>query len=100
LVVSVSAVGLVTMVGGALTTGAATTRDPNAAALDWILIAVLYWPMSGLFCSVLGSPFLLFQNWIVKPPGAPLAEKRETPSVLPLEQQGSSWCFAKMNAAL
>lgn len=67
LVVSVSAVGLVTMVGGALTTGAATTRDPNAAGLDWILIAVLYWPMLGLFCSVLGSPFLLFQNWIVKP---------------------------------
>lgn len=67
LVVSVSVVGLVTMVVGALATSAAPTPDPNAVGLDWILIIVLYWPTLGLFCFLLGAPFLLFQNWIVKP---------------------------------
>ena len=59
--------GIVLSIAMFMSAGPAVTHGEEADRVFGILLLILYWPLLGLFCSVLGVPLLLFQKWIVGP---------------------------------
>lgn len=69
MVAVVSVAGVMIMVSGMFISwlSGPQHRTGDSGGVILLAFAILYWPILGLFCALLGSPFLLFQGWIVKP---------------------------------